>query len=239
MTVLLLRLAGPLQSWGDSSRFVRRETRIEPTKSGIIGLIAAAQGRRRTDPIEDLTHLVYGVRTEQPGRLIRDFQTARSLDGARTMPLSYRYYLADAVFLAGLEADAALLEGIHEAVNSPAFPLYLGRRSCPPTGIVSLGIRHGSLVDVLRQEKWHASEHHQKRTRTNRVWLPFVRDALAPDERGDIIRDLPLSFDPERRDYDWRTIVHEPEVVIDNPFGVTDTPPPGSPHEPMTLLGVR
>ena len=236
MTVLLLRLAGPLQSWGDSSRFVRRATRIEPTKSGIIGLIAAAQGRRRTDPIEDLTHLVYGVRTEQPGRLIRDFQTARSLDGTRTMPLSYRYYLSDAVFLAGLEADAALLEGIHEAVNGPAFPIYLGRRSCPPTGIVSLGARNGSLIDVLRREKWHATEHHQKRTRAKRVELPFVRDTLAPDERGDIIRDLPLSFDPERREYDWRIIVHEPAVVVDNPFGVTEASPPGSAHEPMTLL---
>jgi CRISPR system Cascade subunit CasD len=234
--VLLLRLAGPLQAWGDSSRFARRETGTEPTKSGVIGLIAAAQGRRRTDPIEDLTHLIYGVRTEQPGRLIRDFQTARSLDGSRTMPLSYRYYLADAVFLAGLEADAALLEGIHEAVTSPAFPLYLGRRSCPPTGIVSLGIRHGTLVDVLRQEKWHASEYHQKRTRANRVELPLVRDALAAGERGDIIRDLPLSFDPERREYDWRTIVHEPAVVVCNPFGVTDVPPPGSAHEPMALL---
>lgn len=239
MTVLLLRLAGPLQSWGDSSRFARRETGTEPTKSGIVGLIAAAQGRRRTDPIEDLTRLVYGVRTEQPGRLTRDFQTARSLDGTRTMPLSYRYYLADAVFVAGLEADATLLDGIHEAVNSPAFPLYLGRRSCPPTGIVSLGIRHGTLAEVLRQEKWHASEHHQKRTRANRVELPFVRDALAAGERGDIIRDLPLSFDPERREYDWRTIVHEPAVVVDNPFGVTDAPPPGSTHEPMALLEAR
>ena len=223
MTVLLLRLAGPLQSWGDSSRFTRRETGTEPTKSGIIGLIAAAQGRRRTDPIEDLARLRYGVRTEQPGRPIRDFPT----------------YLADAVFVAALEADATLLDGIHEAVNSPAFPLYLGRRSCPPTGIVSLGIRHGTLADVLRQEKWHASEHHQKRTRAKRVELPFVRDALAAGERGDIIRDLPLSFAPERREYDWRTIVHEPAVVVDNPFGVTDAPPPGSAHEPMALLEAR
>lgn len=238
MTVLLLRLAGPLQSWGDSSRFTRRETGTEPTKSGIIGLIAAAQGRRRTDPIEDLTNLVYGVRTEQPGRLIRDFQTARHPSWKHSA-LSYRYYLADAVFVAGLEADATLLDGIHEAVNSPAFPLYLGRRSCPPTGIVSLGIRHGTLVDVLRQEKWHASEHQQKRTRVKRVELPFVRDSLDAGERGDTIRDLPLSFDPERREYDWRTIVREPAVVVDNPFGVTDAPPPGSTHEPMSLLEAR
>lgn len=53
MSVLLLQLAGPLQSWGDSSRFVRRETRNEPTKSGVIGMLASAQGRTREDSIED------------------------------------------------------------------------------------------------------------------------------------------------------------------------------------------
>jgi len=45
MSVLLLRLAGPLQSWGDSSRFATRGTRREPTKSGVIGMVAAALGR--------------------------------------------------------------------------------------------------------------------------------------------------------------------------------------------------
>ena len=87
MTVLLLRLAAPLQSWGTGSRFVRRNTDRMPSRSGVIGLLAAAHGRRRTDPIEDLLDLRIGVRIEQPGRLERDFQTARSRDGATAMPL--------------------------------------------------------------------------------------------------------------------------------------------------------
>ena len=85
MSVLLLRLAGPLQSWGTSSRFVRRNTDRVPSKSGIIGLLAAAQGRRRIDPIEDPLHLRIGVRVDQPGHLERDFQTARTRDGASAM----------------------------------------------------------------------------------------------------------------------------------------------------------
>ena len=76
MTVLLLRLAGPMQAWGDNSRFTRRDTRMIPTKSGVLGLLAAADGRRRTDPIEDLAGLRFGVRVDQPGQLQRDFQTA-------------------------------------------------------------------------------------------------------------------------------------------------------------------
>ena len=53
MSVLLLKLAGPLQSWGSSSRFARRGTEIAPTKSGVIGLLAAAKGMRRTEPLTD------------------------------------------------------------------------------------------------------------------------------------------------------------------------------------------
>ena len=83
MSVLLLQLAAPLQSWGDSSRFVRRETRGEPTKSGVIGMLASAQGRSREDSIEDLLRLSFGVRIEQRGRVIRDLQTEKSMTRKR------------------------------------------------------------------------------------------------------------------------------------------------------------
>lgn len=245
MTVLLLRLAGPLQSWGDSSRFVQRNTRQEPTKSGVIGLIAAAQGRHRVDPIEDLAQLYYGVRTEQRGQLVREFQTAQQWqtpkkDGSvQSLPLSYRYYLADAVFVAGIEADRALLEGIHEAVMSPAFPLYLGRRSCPPAGLVSLGLRDGELGEVMRTEKWHASESHQRRTKGRDVALELVRDAVATDELIETVRDIPLSFNPERREYGWRSVTREPRVVVQNPYGTgTDDPATSSTAEEHDFLGL-
>ena len=54
MATLLLKLAGPLQSWGSDSRFTETKTRHEPTKSGVIGLLAAALGRRRTEDVSDL-----------------------------------------------------------------------------------------------------------------------------------------------------------------------------------------
>lgn len=245
MTVLLLRLAGPLQSWGDSSRFVQRNTRQEPTKSGVIGLIAAAQGRHRVDPIEDLAQLYYGVRTDQPGQLVRDFQTAQQWqtpkkDGSViSLPLSYRYYLADAVFVAGIEADLALLEGIHEAIMSPAFPLYLGRRSCPPAGLVSLGLRDGELSEAMRKEEWRASESHKRRIARASVDLEFVRDAVAADGRGETIRDIPLSFNPERREYGWRTVTREPRVTVRNPYSreVDDSAAP-DPIEQHDFLGL-
>jgi CRISPR system Cascade subunit CasD len=241
VTVLLLRLAGPLQAWGASSRFVRRETRQEPTKSGVLGLLAAAQGRRRIDPIEDLAAMMFGVRVDQPGRLVRDFQTAKSLDGTKTMPLSYRYYLADAVFVAALEADTGLLEGLLEALRNPTFPLYLGRRSCPPAGQVAIGLRDGDITQVLHSEPWQASPWYQ-RTQPRLVDLPIVLDAERPDEAGEMIRDYPISFDPGRRDYGWRCVTRS-SYRVTNGDGTTRSPFPDAPsleqltHDPFAALG--
>lgn len=105
MTVLLLRLAGPLQAWGSAARFVRRTSENAPTKSGVLGLLAAAQGRPRDADLSDLAALRFGVRIDQPGTRIRDFHTAHHADSGRAMPLSERYYLADAVFVAGVEGE--------------------------------------------------------------------------------------------------------------------------------------
>jgi CRISPR system Cascade subunit CasD len=144
MSVLLLRLAGPLQAWGASSHFAYRHTEIAPTKSGVIGMLAAARGMRRTDELTELLGLSFGVRIDQPGQLVRDFQVARTLDEKHSMPLTYRYYLADAAFLAAVSGEQSLLEGLHETLTRPQFPLYLGRRSCPPAGRVSLGVHPGA-----------------------------------------------------------------------------------------------
>ena len=56
MATLLLRLAAPLQAWGADSKFEPRKTAREPTKSGVIGLLAAALGLRR-DKAEPLPRL--------------------------------------------------------------------------------------------------------------------------------------------------------------------------------------
>jgi CRISPR system Cascade subunit CasD len=222
MSVLLLRLAGPLQSWGDSSRFARRSTRSEPTKSGVVGLIAAAKGIRRCDDLEDLLDLRLGVRIDQPGRLLRDFHTAHHQVTGAAFPLSQRYYLSDAAFTVAIEAHLSLLEGIHEALRSPEFPLYLGRRACPPTMPLSRGIVDGSIMDALASAPWMASEHHRKTVADSDVRLEVRRDVDQQhpgndaDKPRESVRDVPISFDIEHRDYGWRDVVHD-AVTIPNP----------------------
>lgn len=223
MATLLLRLAGPLQAWGDSSRFTRRHTRLEPTKSGVLGLIAAARGMRRTDPIEDLLALQFGVRIDQPGRLIRDFQTAIRWDTPRreSMPLSYRYYLSDAVFVAGLAGDRQLLDGISNSLRAPVYPPYLGRRSCPPSQPLIVDLVDHALEPALREVEWQASEGHRRRE-SRTVALDLVLDGSG-DRKGEMVRDVPLSWDLRRRDYGWRPVRRAEPVRVVNPIGRAET----------------
>lgn len=216
MTVLLLRLAGPLQSWGTSSRFVRRGTDRAPSKSGVVGLLAAARGLRRTDPLDELLQLRIGVRVEQAGTMERDFQTARTRDGSGSMPLSYRFYLADAVFLVGVEGEGGLLSGLEESLRNPTFPLFLGRRSCPPVGPVSRGLRVGGVQEVLDNEPWSASAWVQKAERRSELDLDTVVDCEPGAPGSDLVRDEPISFDPGRREYGWRSVRHG-RVRVQNP----------------------
>lgn len=224
MSTLLLRLAGPMQAWGDhSSRWERRATRKEPTKSGIVGLLAAAQGRRRTDPIEDLAKLAFGVRVDQPGQLERDFGTAVRLSDGKVMPLSERFYLADACFVAGVSGDATLLEALDEQLRNPRFPLFLGRRSYVPSVQISLGVVPGDLEASLRAVEWQASAwFRRKALRRPRLDLVLDADAVDPTRQDvvmDVIRDVPLSYDPRRREYGWRDVARVSPVEVDNPLG--------------------
>jgi CRISPR system Cascade subunit CasD len=230
MTALLLRLAAPLQSWGTSSRFTRRATDRVPSKSGVIGLLAAAQGRRRTDPLEDLLGLGLAVRTEQPGTLQRDFQTAARTRERTPVSVSTRHYLADAVFLAAIEGDPALLDGLSQALREPCFPLYLGRRSCPPVGPIAVGVREGDAVAALRAEPWHAAAWFQRTCREPHVRLDLVADCPPDYPDAELVRDEPLSFDPQHRQWEWRAIRRHTPVSVDNPTYVGDH------HDPMTVV---
>lgn len=231
MGTLLLKLAGPLQSWGAESRFTERKTRHEPTKSGVVGLLAAAMGRRRTDSISDLTELRFGVRIDQPGHYECDYQAAHTRkwnkelliwEFNKSLPLSHRYYLADAVFVAGFEGDFALLEACGKALKHPLFPLFLGRRACPPSDKVFLSLEEtGGLEQALRNTEWQASEWYQnkrKQERTVELEMMLEKEAgSVADAYNETVRDVPLSFSQVKREYAWRTVVHD-FATVENPL---------------------
>ena len=217
MATLLLRLAAPLQAWGADSKFETRKTNREPTKSGVIGLLAAALGLRRdeSEGLARLTGLRFGVRVEREGQLLVDYHTAKTQDEKNSY-VTYRHYLQDAVFLAGLESeDTALLLQLQDALQHPAFPLYLGRRSCPPALPLCLGLRQGSLQEVLQTEPPLCPGKLRR----------MVLDADPQEPGAAVQRDVPVSFDPHHRQYGyrsarelWLTMSDGPESTGHDPF---------------------
>ena len=199
MPTLLLRLAAPLQSWGGDCKFEIRRTRNEPTKSGVIGMLAAALGWRRDDDegLLKLNTLKFGVRVDQEGMDIVDFHTAHGKDSYVT----YRHYLSDAIFLAGLENDNKdFLKKLEDAIKNPVFPLFLGRRSCPPTLPIVIGIRDCTLENALTEEPVLGKISNQ----SIRVQLEAT-DTMDLTEAS-VCHDLALSFNPQKRIYGYRKV---------------------------------
>lgn len=233
MSTLLLRLAAPMQAWGIDAKFERRGTQRTPSKSAVIGLVAAALGRRRNESIEDLQALHFGVRVDREGTLLRDYHTAKS---KKDSYVTQRYYIADAVFLVGLAGNADLLTEIEEALEYPAFPLFLGRRSCPPEGKLLLGIRNGkALLEALHEEPWLVSDWARRREDAE-VHLRIVADADDASTNVYFQRDIPLSFDQSHRKFGFRRVCQADSLVFQNSESRNFTEKPTQ-HDPMLELG--
>jgi CRISPR system Cascade subunit CasD len=200
---LLLRLAGPMQSWGTQSRFSIRDTGLEPSKSGVFGLLCAALGTKRddTETLQQLREsLVMGVRVDREGVMKKDFHTAKDVARAnggdiKDTEISDRWYLADADFLVGLESgDAALLHQLNDALAHPVWQIFLGRKSFVPAKPVRVldTPLDASLRDALKSFEWQQGA---RQIRPDR--LRIVVDAL-PETATEVRQDVPLSF-AERR----------------------------------------
>jgi CRISPR system Cascade subunit CasD len=213
MTTLLLRLAGPMQSWGTQSRFSTRDTGREPSKSGVVGLLCAALGRARAEPVADLAALKMGVRVELEGMLQVDYQTAGgSRRGDYGVPtadgrsggtvVSRRYYLADADFLVGLEGDVELLKRLDAALTEPVWQVFLGRKSFVPAWPVRFphepplgpGLREGGVEENLRSFSWAATRRPGRPDQRRRL----VLECEPGHEDAEVRLDVPISFASRR-----------------------------------------
>jgi CRISPR system Cascade subunit CasD len=244
MSVLLLRLAGPMQSWGTQSRFPVRDTGLEPSKSGVIGILCAALGWSRESntfqvagaryTLEQFSrNLPMAVRVDREGRLMRDYHTAQNVyptdlsRGRQETVLSERFYLADADFLVGLEGDRALLEPLDAALRRPVWPLFLGRKAFVPSLPVSEGVSDGELVPVM----------------SNHGWRKQYRGEQPPGEplrgvvevfygTGEPRPDVPLSFVSRDRRFGVRHVRVDPALF---PVPPTLEPLAESPRDPQQI----
>lgn len=206
MKTILLKLAGPMQSYGTSSHFETRATDPHPSKSAIIGMIAAALGYRRseTEKIQTLNRLKFSVRIDSRGELLKDYHTVKKYKPSGELDRTYvtnRYYLEDAVFVVALGSeDNELIEQIRQALRSPYFQPYLGRRSLPPTYDFLLDTVEGGPIEALK----HYPLQGPRSVMDHKAVTLYGDLELLPSKASNLRNDYVQSFDPRGRTFGFR-----------------------------------
>ena len=217
MKSLLLWLEGPLQSWGENSKFDRRETLNFPTLSGVCGILCAALGvgGKAKNTLSQLVKadfhvLSYPLKSENTSKVMKDFHMIgngydkktdpwyelnipKKIDGkkpsnSKGLTLTYRYYLQSQAFAVVLTyEDEAFAILLHEALRKPKWALFLGRKSCVPTELIAQG-----LFATEDEAVDKASTLAQKKERE----LAFEVIGGRDEKRGDVlvVNDVPLQF---------------------------------------------
>lgn len=150
---LVFQLYGPMAAWGDIAVGEYRPSFAHPSKSAIVGLLAAALGIRRDEEdrhIKLATSCLFAVRVDSLGLLLRDYHTTQVPSAKRGVIhytrkaelagndqntiLSSRDYRCDAAYTIAISMVKDALYSVVElaaALQKPVFALYLGRKSCP------------------------------------------------------------------------------------------------------------
>lgn len=165
--ILVLRLEGLLQSWGERSKWDYRDSAALPTKSGIVGLFGCALGLERDDLrlAEMNQNLCVAVRADRQGTELIDFHTVRSLQlmtaqgtmrnkkGEYGTLVTHRTYIQDACYTVLVQGEEGLLKRLEESLLRPKWPIYLGRKNCVPSRPVfeSITREYSSLTEAAEK----------------------------------------------------------------------------------------
>lgn len=216
MKILTIRLTSPLQSYGNEATFERRTTGDYPSKSAVIGMIAAALGYSREDSrISELNDLHFAVRVDQSGQTLTDFHTVEWKKDVRK--ITYRDYIQDAVFVVAVGSDDdQQIKAIHVALRHPHYQLFLGRRANVPAGVLLMEeFDDDSPVKVLEKLGWQVSAWSQEVYRKQNSGKKFPKvdiyaDAdLLHNHHNVMIKDRVGSFDQRNRYFGYRAMATE------------------------------
>ena len=219
-SLLVLRLEGVLQSWGESAKWDFRDSSTMPTKSGIVGLLGCALGAERGSAVlEELAgSITIAVRADRSGVKFVDFQTVQGnpLMAATGKPkstgntiLSLHAYLQDACFTVFIETSDVWRERLAAALKNPKWCMYLGRKNCVP-GRPVLECENAvfpGLEEALRD--YPAAE---------RAECPMIYEMECPGEaaaglfRPDALVGVERQFEMRRV---WRGVIGEVQHVSD------------------------
>lgn len=220
MKTILLKLKGPMQSWGTSSHFETRNTDYYPSKSAVIGIIAACFGYRRDQEqqIKELNELDFALRVDQQGMLLRDYHIAQKYKETGEFEKTYvtnRYYMEDAVFVIAIShASDQQVEEIYEALQHPYFSPFMGRRSCPVPLDFIIKMTEEDAITALEKLEWQAAEWYKKKYADYRAEI-YADKALLPQGIATMRKDYVISFSQKERKFGPRFEVRKSINLID------------------------
>lgn len=211
MKTLLLKFAGPLQSWGTDSKFETRYTDFYPSKSAVIGMIAASFGYRRDEDekIKQLNDLDFAVRVDQRGNLLRDYQIATAYKPDGRFERNYvtnRYYLEDAIFVVAIGGEDDFIDKIEQSLKNPYFQTFFGKRSNPINPDFILDKTNQGVVESLENISWQAGNWYKKEYKNkSRVELEVYIDGdLIKESVSKFRKDRVESFSQKHRQFGYR-----------------------------------
>lgn len=211
MKTLLLKFAGPLQSWGTDSKFETRYTDFYPSKSAVIGMIAASFGYRRDEDekIKQLNDLDFAVRVDQRGNLLRDYQIATAYKPDGRFERNYvtnRYYLEDAIFVVAIGGEDDFIDKIEQSLKNPYFQTFFGKRSNPINPDFILDKTNQGVVESLENISWQAGNWYKKDYKNkSRVELEVYIDGdLIKKSVSKFRKDRVESFSQKHRQFGYR-----------------------------------
>lgn len=204
---LLMRLEGPLMAFGGETIDNYGVIRDFPALSMVTGLLANALGYRREE--SELhnrlqARLVVGARLDRSVQRLTDFQTAQlgkddkgwttwgtpeerrgGADSYRAPHLRYRDYHASLSVLVALRLEppdeSPDLDGLADALDHPARPLFIGRKCCIPSHRIFAGWQVAeNVLDALQ------TADRPKRAARSRLQWPDGEGTLDGDRRIDL-----------------------------------------------------
>lgn len=212
MKTILLKFAGPLQSWGTDSHFESRFTDFHPSKSAVIGLIAASLGINREDDekLRQLDVLSFATRVDQKGSLLQDYHIAQKYKKNGDFERNYvtnRYYLEDSVSIVAIGCeDDELMGKIDKALKNPYYAYFMGRRSCPVSAGFYIKITDEDVISSITKLEWQAAKWYKKTLRHKDVinLNGYCDYNLMENKNIKQRRDNVNSFSQKNRKFDYR-----------------------------------
>jgi len=200
-TYLALLLDAPLQSWGYQSKFDRRTSFSQPTRSGLLGLICAAMGidRAESSRLAEFANLEITALTLHNNGRLTDFHTVgggwdkkknkrnivpKANGSVNNTVVTRREYLQSSKFGIVICGPGNQLETIGEALRNPQWGIWLGRKSCIPAAPVMQG-----LFDTETAALQHLCERTEC-PQPSRV----CREAISFEDGTDTLMDIPVDF---------------------------------------------